>query len=127
MGCHLGSLEFDTDELAKRLDAYPNFAVDTAARIVHFKVQDREKVRQFIIEYQDRILYGTDLGLRNEGSFSDNFKRIQETYYSDYRYFATDEEIDFPSSGGKIRGLKLPPEVLKKIFYSNFFKWYPDD
>jgi len=34
VGCHLGSLEYDTDELAKRLDRYPNFAVDTAARII---------------------------------------------------------------------------------------------
>ena len=48
------------DELAKRLDRYPNFAVDTAARIVHFQVQDQKKVRSFILKYQDRLLYGTD-------------------------------------------------------------------
>lgn len=28
----------------------------------HFQVQDREKVRNFINQYQDRLLYGTDLG-----------------------------------------------------------------
>ena len=60
VGCHLGSLEYDVDELAKRLDKYPNFAVDTAARIVDFQVQEREKVRKFHIKYQDRMLYGTD-------------------------------------------------------------------
>jgi predicted TIM-barrel fold metal-dependent hydrolase len=56
VGCHLGSLEFDVDELAKRLDGYPNFAVDMAARIVHFQVQDQNKVRKFILKYQDRLL-----------------------------------------------------------------------
>ena len=30
VGCHLGSDEDDLGRLAKRLDAYPNFAVDTA-------------------------------------------------------------------------------------------------
>ena len=72
VGCHLGSLEYDVDELAKRLDKYPNFAVDMAARIVHFQVQDREKVRNFIIKYQDRLLYGTDneIGKVGKGSSS---------------------------------------------------------
>ena len=32
VGCHLGSDEDDLKQLARRLDAYPNFAVDTAAR-----------------------------------------------------------------------------------------------
>ncbi len=54
VGAHLGSLEWDVDELAKRLDAYPNLAVDMAARICHLQVQDRERVRRFIIRYQDR-------------------------------------------------------------------------
>ena len=33
VGCHLGSMEDDVDQIAKRFDLYPNFAVDTAARI----------------------------------------------------------------------------------------------
>ena len=27
IGCHLGSMEFDVDEVARRLDRFPNFAV----------------------------------------------------------------------------------------------------
>jgi polyhydroxyalkanoate synthesis regulator phasin len=61
IGCHLGSVEFDVDELAKRFDKYPNFAVDTAARINYLMGQQRGKVRAFLIKYQDRILYGTDM------------------------------------------------------------------
>jgi len=62
VGAHLGSLETSLDELGKRLDRYPNFAVDVAARTVYLTMQPREKVRQFLITYQDRILYGTDVG-----------------------------------------------------------------
>ena len=36
VGCHLGSDEDDLKRLAKRLDAFPNFAVDTAARVRYF-------------------------------------------------------------------------------------------
>ena len=59
VGCHLGSLEWNVDELAKRLDKFPNMAVDMAARICHLQYQsakDRKKVRDFCIKYQDRLL-----------------------------------------------------------------------
>ena len=64
VGCHLGSLEYDVDELAKRLDKYPNLAVDLSARIVHLQIQPRNKVRAFLVKYQDRLLYGTDAPVR---------------------------------------------------------------
>ncbi len=50
VGAHLGSLEWDVDELAKRLDRFPNMAVDVAARVPHIQFQskaNREKVRDF--------------------------------------------------------------------------------
>jgi len=65
IGCHLGSLEWNVDSLAIRLDRYPKMAVDMAARICHLQYQsskDRERVRNFCIKYQDRLLYGTDIG-----------------------------------------------------------------
>ena len=82
VGCHLGSLEFDVDELAKRFDKFPNFGADLAARICHFQVQDREKVRNFCIKYQDRLLYGTDLGAGRvymKTSIDSTLARIEQT------------------------------------------------
>jgi predicted TIM-barrel fold metal-dependent hydrolase len=129
VGCHLGSLEYDVEELARRLDKYPNFAVDTAERIVHFQVQDREKVRKFLVKYQDRILYGTDceIGLSGPADFEARMKRFDHIYRQDYRYFATDGAIEVPEvkPGFTVRGLELPLPVLKKIFYENALKWYP--
>ena len=129
VGCHLGSLEFDVDTLARRLDEYPNFAVDMAARICHFQVQDREKVRNFMLKYQDRLLYGTDLaisaGSPKGASLEETLKTIEETYRKDYRYFATDEEMSVWEVNGPFRGLDLPKETLKKMFYENAEKWYP--
>lgn len=110
IGAHLGSLEWDVDELAERLEKYPNFAVDLAARVCHFQVQDRDKVRQFVNRYQDRLLYATDLSVPEEYS-QDKLEGIQTEWRSDWLYFATE--------------LDLNKKVLKKLFYSNALQWYP--
>jgi predicted TIM-barrel fold metal-dependent hydrolase len=128
VGCHLGSLESDVDQLAERLEKYPNFAADMAARIVHFQVQDREKVRNFIIKYQDRLLYGTDnLVGWTKASIQEQTEKFDKVYTLDYKYFATDEIIVAPivREGYECRGLALPPGVLRKIYYENAVRWYP--
>ena len=61
VGAHLGSMESNVDDIARRFEAYPNFAVDMAARLPYFMIQPREKVRAFLLKYQDRVLYATDL------------------------------------------------------------------
>ena len=58
VGCHLSSLEWSVEELALFLDRFPNASVDMAARMGQLFYQtheNREKVRDFFIEYQDRI------------------------------------------------------------------------
>ena len=117
------------DELAKRLDRYPNFAVDTAARIVHFQVQDQKKVRSFILKYQGRLLYGTDNEVGMGGGQSDvpaQLLELETVYRQDYCYFATFQEIEVPQVKGsfKVRGLALTGSVLKKIYFENAKTWY---
>ena len=128
IGCHLGSLEYDVDEVAKRLDRFPNFAVDLAQRVCHLQVQDRQKVRDFCIKYQDRILYGTDLGagfIYMQTNIEGTVEKIKATYDRDYLYFATGEEMEVPEVNGAFNGLELPAKVLRKMFHDNMFKWYP--
>lgn len=124
IGAHLGSLEWDVDVLAERLDLYPNFAVDMAARVCHFQVQDPDKVRDFIIKYQDRILYATDLGVTDE-SVEDRIQWLEDEWSSDWTYFASNSLMNSPNVEGEFRGLGLDEEVLRKIYYSNALHWYP--
>ena len=132
VGCHLGSLEYDVDELAKRLDKYPNFAVDLSARIVHLQIQPRDKVRAFLVKYQDRLLYGTDVqfGRGSGAEGADPTKalaRLAATYESDAKWFATDQELALENvrAGFKSRGVALPEPVLRKLYFENARKWYP--
>ncbi len=128
VGAHLGSLEWDVDSLARRLELYPNFAVDMGARICHFQVQDCCKVRNFIIRYQDRLLYGTDLLVDKSNEQYDLpalLEKMERTYEADYRYFTTGEKMTVPEVDGSFRGLALPREVLVKLFYENARRWFP--
>ena len=127
IGCHLGSLEWNVDELAKRLDKYPNMAVDMAARICHLQYQsakDSEKVRNFCIKYQDRLLYGTDLDAYDSNSNSEVAKRVHDTWLDDWKYFTTRDEMTSVTFRGKFEGLQLPKEVVNKIYFENAIKWY---
>jgi predicted TIM-barrel fold metal-dependent hydrolase len=127
IGCHLGSLEWNVDELAKRLDKFPNMAVDMSARICHLQYQsakDRERVRNFCIKYQDRLLYGTDMGDNGTNNGEALAKRIHGTWMDDWKYFTSNEEMKSDKFRGTFKGLKLPKEVINKIFSKNAMKWY---
>ena len=128
VGCHLGSLESDVDALAARFERYPNFAVDLAGRLLHLQLQDRDKVRAFILRYSDRLLYGTDNYTEKSGKTLDQqIAHFEEVYDMDYRYLATADEMESPEvrPGFISRGLDLPLDVLRKIFYENACRWYP--
>jgi predicted TIM-barrel fold metal-dependent hydrolase len=128
VGVHLGSLEWSVDELAKRLDKFPNMAVDMAERICHLEYQsikERKKVRDFMIKYQDRLIYATDDWVGPNSDPIELKKDIQKTRLSDWKYFVTDEEMNVPYFKEKIQGLKLPKAVIDKIYRINAEKWFP--
>ncbi len=122
VGCHLGSDEDDLDQLARRLDAHPNFAVDTAARVRYFARGDRDQARDFLTRYQDRILYATDFSLR-DGDSAAAAKVLQSMHDRDWAFFSGDERMDY--AGHPTRGLALPEGVLRKLFRENALRWIP--
>jgi Amidohydrolase len=123
VGVHLGSMEKDLDGIAERLDRYPNFAVDTAARMDYLMLGPPDKVRAFLIKYQDRILYGTDLDLLGDANVKEELEDWRSTYVRDWRFLATDQTIE--EHGKKFHGLKLPESVLRKIYRTNALHWIP--
>ena len=122
VGCHLGSDEDDLTRLARRLDAHPNFAVDTAARVRYFAAGDRDKVREFLTQYQDRVLYATDFVLR-DGDPADAARSLRERHDGDWAFFSGGEAMAY--DGRATRGLALPEGVLRKLFRENALRWIP--
>ncbi len=111
VGAHLASLEHDVKQVATFLDTFPNAYVDTAARYPNLKMQPDDDVREFIIKYQDRILYGTDWEWTAPGpevSQAQREERITNAINGMSRPFAYFEET-----------LALPADVLRKFYYEN--------
>lgn len=123
VGVHLGSMERSLEDIATRLDRYPNFAIDTAARMEYLMLMPREQVRKFLIKYQDRVLYGTDLDMLATSSVPETLEDWQSTYARDYKFLATGEAQKV--NGKPVQGLNLPRPVLRKIFRDNAKRWIP--
>jgi predicted TIM-barrel fold metal-dependent hydrolase len=123
VGVHLGSMERDLDNIARHFDKYPNFAIDTAARMDYLMLMPPEKVAAFLVKYQDRVLYGTDLDLHSDAELSDALTEWQSTYARDWKFLATGETLTV--NGKQVRGLNLPRPVLQKIFHDNAIRWIP--
>lgn len=129
VGAHLGSLEYDVAEVAKRLDRYPNFAVDTSARLLDLAYQDPRVVRQFFQAYADRILFGTDIvraqpfSQLSESLRQQELAGIEARYQMDFAYFESARPMTI--RGRETQGLGLPGEVLDKFYLKNAQRWYP--
>ena len=128
IGAHLGSLEWNVDELAKRLDRYPNMAVDTASRISHLQHQAKtnwQKIHDFCIKYQDRIIYGTDIIIQPAADPDETKKESHNIRLRHWNFFTSDQTMQVPKVDGAFNGLKLPVEVVNKIYRSNAEKSFP--
>jgi predicted TIM-barrel fold metal-dependent hydrolase len=126
VGCHLGSLEWSLVELGKRLDRHSNMAVDLAERVDDWQLLDSDEVRRFLIQYQDRVIYGTDFSINEETDPVAYAQHMHATWQQDWLYFATDSVLHIQGIDHPVQGLELPPKVLKKLYSENARKWYPD-
>jgi predicted TIM-barrel fold metal-dependent hydrolase len=119
---HLASLEWDVDRVADFLDRFPNADVDVAARLVHLEYQsasDRQKVRRFLIHYQDRILYGSDASYGPQEADAAEIAALHADWLQDWRFLVTSDPMHSDDFDTAFRGLRLPRTVVDKIYRRN--------
>jgi predicted TIM-barrel fold metal-dependent hydrolase len=129
---HFGNCAEDVDRVASLMRRYPNMYIDTAARIPEMGRHPVEKLRAFFSEFQDRIVYGSDLGVGPEpeplflGSSGANppTPEEQELFFSaTHRFFETsDRHFAHPTpiqGSWTINGIALPREILEKVYFKN--------
>ena len=106
------------------LETYPNVYIDIAARFKDFYSMKLENIRNFMIKYSDRILFGTDLSTR---SIKGDPQKTVDAYHRCFQALETDNILPggFFSLNKEIKGINLPVEVLEKIYYKNAAKIYP--
>jgi predicted TIM-barrel fold metal-dependent hydrolase len=119
---HLASLEWDVDRVAGFLDRYPNANVDLAARLVHLEFQASKnpgKVRQFLLRYQDRILYGSDDSYGPEDTDARAVAEVHSGWLEDWRFLAGADRLHSADFAGSFPGMHLPRQVIDKIYRRN--------
>jgi predicted TIM-barrel fold metal-dependent hydrolase len=128
VGLHLASLEWSVDRIGEFLNRNPNASVDLAARLVHLKLQasaDRERVRQFLIRYQDRIVYATDLTRLPEQSDAAFADEAHAVWLDDWRFLSGGTQLRTDEFDAPFQGLALPRAALDKIYYANARRLFP--
>ena len=113
IGAHVGCYGENLGWVGQMLDACPNYYIDISARLGELGRQPYT-ARKFFIQYQDRILYGSDLS------------PDLDAYRLSYRLLETDDEYfnyntsEIPGQGRwYVYGLSLPDEVLRKVYREN--------
>ncbi|MGQ0702036.1 MAG: amidohydrolase family protein [Gemmatimonadales bacterium] len=112
---HLGWHANDLARLSRLLDQHKNLYTEVGAILYDLGRQPRT-AREFLIKYQDRVLFGKDSFQPDEYPY---YWRVFETedeyfdYYRDYHAF------------WKLYGLGLPDAVLRKLYSGNALKLIP--
>jgi predicted TIM-barrel fold metal-dependent hydrolase len=113
IGAHVGCYAENLRWVSSLMDECPNFYVDISARIGELGRQPYS-AREFFMEHSDRILFGIDMGPN------------PAEYRIAYRFMETDDEYfnynaaEIPKQGRwQIYGLKLPDNILRKVYYQN--------
>ncbi len=129
---HFGNAAEYPERVAALLDRYPNLYVDLAARIPELGRHDPAKLRAIFLRHQDRILFGTDLGvgaaaddlmLGSTGATPPTPADVERFFSATWRFLETDDR-GFPhptpiQGRWTIDGIGLPRGVLEKIYSGN--------
>jgi len=120
-------------EARRILNDHPSIAFDLTPGVqgyIHLS-QQRDAARQFFLDYQDRLIYGTDIGalpLLDESVDFDVDREAAQPWLV-RAFLETDWDMPFPQRVGiiqagfgddRLRGITLPPPVLEKIYRLNF-------
>lgn len=126
IGAHFGSMTHDLKSLARRLDAYKNFAIDTAGVEKDLAVRDPADVREFLTLYSSRIMFGSDIvwqDLRTENiNDRKHIEMIVQRYSSKIAYYKNTNPLKV--SGISSQGLGLEQTVLDDIFHRTSLTWF---
>ena len=117
IACHFANCSYDLSMVADLLDSYPNLYCDISARFCYIAAIPRN-ARRFFDKYQDRLIYGTDMGT-NPTMYQLTY-RILET--ADEHFYGF--EYDFNNYHWPFYGLDLSAEILQKVYRENALKVY---
>lgn len=122
--CHFLFMSPDIERIDQFLSDYPNACLDLSlgVELMYNISQNRDEYRDFFRRYDDRILFGTDIGMSN--TLPEHLARI----WLIRNFLETDEQFHTVQEADKYltrydkpyQGLDLPRNSLNKIYATNF-------
>lgn len=119
----------ETGRFERFMNTYPNLYTDISFGYIDFLKaallrisKDPERLRKLVLKYQDRILFGTDMVITSADYKTVDWMAQVTRVYRDllekeeYRFFAL--------KGETLDGLHLSKKVLKKIYRTNFERFF---
>ena len=124
LSVHMGSNPEHLDYLARLMDTYPGYHVDTSATkwVVRELSAKPDEARAFFLRYADRICFGSDLVVREGLDFTyytSRFHVQRMMWETGARTRSMIRDPDAASGGPHLRGLALPDDVLVKLYRTN--------
>lgn len=110
IACHYANCRYNLDILGGMLDKYPNLYADISARYAETATIPRY-MKAFITKYQDRLLYGTDMGFGND-MYETTFRILQT---ADEHFYRT-RQFNYHWA---CNGFDLDDDVLGKLYGDN--------
>ncbi len=110
IACHFANCSYDLQILGDLLDKHSNLWADISARYAETAPIPRY-VERFYEKYQDRLLYGTDMGF-DEYMYKTTFRILE----SDDEHFYEKDLFDYH---WPLNGLNLSDKILKKVYKEN--------
>ena len=115
IAAHFGWLANNLAALGAMLDSLPNVYIEFAA-IMEEIGREPVTARKFFIKYQDRIMFGKDTWSVDEYGFYFRMLETDDEYFPPLRKY---------HAFWNMYGLGLPDDVLKKIYYKNALRIFP--
>jgi len=124
-GFWLMTQDAQIDFLRYIMDTYPNCNLDISATINYVNLSSYDNLREFYIEYQDRLIWSIDMTFKTNLQSTGYFVNHTGDWF---RFLETDDVFgeDMAFNKKPIKGLNLPREVLEKLYYKNALRIYPD-
>lgn len=111
------------DQCAEFLEKFPNVYIDLSMgggikRYHGYFKEDLARVKDFILTYQDRILFGSDMIL--DKNLSKNFEFVYQRMRCDIDLHQQEQYVcPFGEKDWTHSGFNLSREVLKKLYFEN--------
>ena len=119
IGAHIANNSEDLQTVSKWLDKYPNLWIEPASRIAELGRQPFT-ARDFLVRYQDRLLFGTD------GPWPEMRVRLYWRFFETHdENFPYSEKVPPPQGMWQIHGVNLPESILKKLYHENAARLIP--